>query len=174
MTTLTVASQTFEALIQTAQTAQPQLFAGATSILSVILPTFGGLIGFSVVIAAVGVVNNLSLSVLQRSRELGLLRALGFSTKQIRSMIFIESAQMTLTATMVGLLLGLFFGWAGAQSLLGSVSRKQAGIGFVPLSVPWLFIVGTVVVSILFATAASIGPIRRAVRISPVAALAAE
>ena len=46
VTTLTVASQTFEALIQTAQTAQPQLFAGATSILSVILPTFGGLIGF--------------------------------------------------------------------------------------------------------------------------------
>jgi putative ABC transport system permease protein len=174
VTTLTVASQTFEALIQSAQAGQPQLFAGATTILSVILPTFGGLIGFSIIIAAVGVVNSLSLSVVQRTKELGLLRALGFSAHQIRSMILVESAQMTLTATIVGLVLGLFYGWAGAQSLLGSVSRKFAGVGFVPLSVPWLFILGTVIVAMLFATAASFGPIRRAIRVSPVAALAVE
>jgi putative ABC transport system permease protein len=174
ITTLTVASQTFQALIQTAQASQPQLFAGATTVLAIVLPTFGGLIGFSIIIAAVGVVNNLSLSVVQRSKELGLLRALGFGTEQVRSMILVESAQMTVTATVVGLLLGLFYGWAGAQSLLGSISRKEAGIGFVPLSVPWLFILATVIVALIFATAASIGPIRRAVGISPVTALAVE
>jgi putative ABC transport system permease protein len=89
-------------------------------------------------------------------------------------MILIESAQVTITATVVGLVLGLFYGWAGAQSLLGSVSRKEAGIGFVPLSVPWLFMLATVIVALLFATAASLGPIRRAIRVSPVAALAVE
>lgn len=89
-------------------------------------------------------------------------------------MILIESAQMTITATVVGLLLGLFYGWAGAQALLGSVSRKAAGIGFVPLSVPWIFVIGTVVIALLFAIIASLGPIRRAVQVSPVAALAAE
>jgi putative ABC transport system permease protein len=174
VTTLTVASQTFAALIQSAQAGSPQLFPGATAILAIILPTFGGLIGFSIIIAAVGVVNNLSLSVVQRSKELGLLRALGFSTQQVRSMILIESAQMTITATVVGLLIGLFYGWAGAQSLLGSVSRRFSGFGFVPLAVPWLFIVVTLVVAILFATVASLAPIRRAVRLSPVAALAVE
>jgi len=174
VTTLTVASQTFAALIQSAQAGSPQLFPGATAILAIILPTFGGLIGFSIIIAAVGVVNNLSLSVVQRSKELGLLRALGFSTQQVRSMILIESAQMTITASVFGLLLGLFYGWAGAQSLLGSVSRRFSGVGFVPLAVPWLFIIVTLVVAVLFATVASIAPIQRAVRLSPVAALAVE
>jgi putative ABC transport system permease protein len=174
VTTLTVASQTFESLILSAQHGSPQQFAGTTAVLDVILPTFAGLIGFSIIIAAVGVVNNLSLSVLQRSRELGLLRALGFSSKQVRSMILIESAQMTITATLVGLLLGLFYGWAGAQSLLGSVSKRFSGIGFVPLSIPWLFVLVTVLIAMVFAAAASIGPIRRAARITPVMALAAE
>jgi putative ABC transport system permease protein len=174
ITTLTVASQTFDTLIQTAQSGQPQLFAGATTILNVLAEVFGGLIGFSVIVAAVGVINNLSLSVVQRSRELGLLRALGLSARQIRSMILIESAHMTLTATLIGLVLGLFYGWAGAQALLGSVARKEAGIGFVPLSIPWLFIVIAIAVSFVFATAASVRPIRRAVRLSPVDALAIE
>jgi len=53
VTTLTVASQTFAALIQSAQAGSPQLFPGATAILAIILPTFGGLIGFSIIIAAV-------------------------------------------------------------------------------------------------------------------------
>ena len=67
------------------------------------------------VIAAVGLVNNLSLSVLQRTRELGLLRALGFSVRQLRQMILSESAQLTLTAVLLGILLGTVYGWAGAD-----------------------------------------------------------
>ena len=174
ITTLTVASQTFNSLIQSAQAAAPQVFAGSTTILNVIAEVFGGLIGFSVLVAAVGVVNNLSLSVVQRSWELGLLRAVGLSARQVRAMILIESAQMTLTATLIGLVLGFFYGWAGAQSLLGSIARKAAGNGFVPLTVPWLFIIIAIAVSFIFATGASIGPIRRAVRLSPVEALATE
>ncbi len=174
VTMLSVASQTFQALIQTAQASQQHAFAGAPAILDTILPIFSGLIGFSIVIAAVGVVNNLSLSVLQRSRELGLLRALGFSTAQVRRMILIESAQMTFTAVIVGLALGIFYGWAGAQSLLGGVTAQASGVGFVPPAIPLLLIVTTLLVSMLFALVASIGPIRRAVRLSPVAALAVE
>src|SRR5690606_36649427 len=70
-----------------------------------------GLVGFSAVIAAVGLVNTLSLSVLQRTRELGLLRALGFTGAQVRRMVLAESAQMTATALGLGLLLGVFYGW---------------------------------------------------------------
>lgn len=77
--------------------------------------------GFSALIAAVGMVNNLSLNVLQRTRELGLLRALGFTARQIRRMILIESAQLSGAAVAVGLALGTIYGWAGAQSLIGSI-----------------------------------------------------
>ena len=88
--------------------------------LNVTVGVFTVLIGFSALIAAVGMVNTLSLSVLQRTRELGLLRALGFDRRQLRGMIVAESAALTLAATLTGVVLGLGYGWAGAQSLLGT------------------------------------------------------
>jgi putative ABC transport system permease protein len=114
-------------------------------------------------------VNNLSLSVLQRTRELGLLRALGFTAKQIRGMILTESAQLTCAAVLVGLVLGTFYGWAGAQSLLGSTEG-----GFIPPTVPLVLIAGVVVGAAALTWGASWAPARRATRIAPVAALAAQ
>lgn len=61
--------------------------ASVDQVLTVTVGIMTGLIGFSAVIAAVGMVNNLLLSILQRTREIGLLRALGFTRKQIRTMI---------------------------------------------------------------------------------------
>ena len=80
-----------------------------------------GLVAVSAVIAGVGLVNLLTLGVVQRRRELGLLRALGVSNAQVRRMVLLEAAHITITATATGLLLGVVYGWAGAQSLLGSV-----------------------------------------------------
>ncbi|MBY6414740.1 FtsX-like permease family protein [Rhodococcus sp. BP-252] len=136
-------------------------------VLTVTVGIMTGLIGFSGVIAAVGMVNNLSLSVMQRTRELGLLRALGFTRKQIRSMIVSESAQMVIASMGFGLLLGIVYGWAAAQSLLGSIA--QSGIT-VP-TLPWAVIAGTVLCAAVLALVASLVPSRRATRISPVVAL---
>ena len=130
---------------------------------------FSILIGFSGVIAAVGLVNNLSLSVLQRTRELGLLRALGFSVRQLRQMILSESAQLTLTAVLLGILLGTVYGWAGAQSMLGFVSD-----GLVVPVVPWVILAVVVGSGAVITALASWAPTRRATRVSPITALAVE
>ncbi|MFD4368304.1 FtsX-like permease family protein [Rhodococcus sp. NPDC058521] len=127
-----------------------------------------GLVGFSGVIAGVGMVSNLSLSVLQRTRELGLLRALGFTRKQLRSMVVFESAQMVIASVGFGLVLGTAYGWVAAQSLLASVSEKA----IVAPTVPWMLLVATVLSAALLASIASLAPSRRATTISPVVALA--
>ena len=148
--------------------------AGATEIepvLNGVVAVFSVLIGFSALIAAVGLVNNLSLSVLQRTRELGLLRALGFTSRQLRSMVRSEAAQLTAAAVIVGLILGIGYGWAGAMSFIGSapgVESLQAPV--IPL---WL--VGAVVLAGAVLTAvASVAPTRRATSIAPVVALSVE
>jgi putative ABC transport system permease protein len=133
-----------------------------------------GLVAVSAVIAAVGLVNLLTIGVVQRRRELGLLRALGVSTGQVRRMVLLEAAHVTITALAVGLVLGIAYGWAGAQSVLGSValpptwSSPTFVLPAVPL-VPLLVVVGATAVLTLVAAAV---PTRLATRVSPVAALA--
>lgn len=144
---------------------------GAADALSVLSSTFSILIGFSAIIAAVGLVNTLSLSIVQRTRELGLLRALGFTAAQLRAMIRVESAQLTIAASLVGLILGTFYGWAGAQSLLGSTSGSAV---FVLPVIPWWILVATVILAGGLALIAAIAPARRVTRITPVQALAVE
>lgn len=166
-----VAVASFEQIIHAAQKAQPEVYQGTDQLLTGVVTVFSVLIGFSGLIAAVGLVNNLSLSVLQRTRELGLLRALGFSVVQIRRMILTESAQLTFSAVLLGLVLGAFYGWVGAQSMLGSINGSP---GVVFPAIPW-FIVGIVVGSGAALTAiASWAPSRRATRVSPITALAVE
>ncbi|MET4639924.1 FtsX-like permease family protein [Mycetocola sp. 2940] len=170
VTMFAVAAQGYVDTIMRGREAYPADYGDSDQVLSMTITVFAVLFGFSALIAAVGMVNNLSLSVLQRTRELGLLRALGFTRAQIRGMILAESIQMTVAAVGFGLVLGIVYGWAGAQSLLGSIQ----GGGFALPSVPWLVLVVAVLAAAVLSTAASIAPSRRATRISPVAALAVE
>lgn len=169
ITTFAVAAQGYSSMIEQAMATEPDSYQGADQVLSVTLGVFTALIGFSALIAAFGMINNLSLSVLQRTRELGLLRALGFTGRQVRRMIVAESAQMTIAAVGLGLILGVVYGWAGAQSLLGSIWGSP---GLVWPSVPWLLLVILAVGAALLTLAAAQAPARRAVSIVPVAALA--
>ena len=145
--------------------------ADADAALNGIVAVFSVLIGFSALIAAVGLVNNLSLSVLQRTRELGLLRALGFTSRQLRSMVRSEAAQLTAAAVIVGLVLGIGYGWVGAQSFVGTAPGVEGLM--VPVIPLWL--VGAVVLAGAVLTAvASVAPTRRATSIAPVVALSVE
>ncbi|CAN5271886.1 hypothetical protein BH09ACT5_BH09ACT5_19260 [soil metagenome] len=145
--------------------------ADADAVLNGIVAVFSVLIGFSALIAAVGLVNNLSLSVLQRTRELGLLRALGFTSRQLRSMVRSEAAQLTAAAVIVGLVLGIGYGWVGAQSFVGTAP----GVNGLLVPVVPLWLVGAVVLAGAVLTAvASVAPTRRATSIAPVLALAVE
>jgi putative ABC transport system permease protein len=171
VTMFAVALQSYQNMIYTAQSNDPEYYQGIDQTLLLTVVVFSVLVGFSAVIAAVGMVNNLSLSVLQRTRELGLLRALGFTGSQVRQMILAESAQLTLASVLVGLVLGTFYGWAGAQSLLGSISGSP---GIVVPGIPVPFLAGVVVLAGILTLTASLGPSRRATRIAPVAALAVD
>lgn len=148
--------------------------AGAADVdplLNGIVAVFSVLIGFSALIAAVGLVNNLSLSVLQRTRELGLLRALGFTSRQLRQMVTSEAAQLTAAAVIVGLVLGIGYGWVGAQSFIGTAP----GVGGLMAPVIPLWLIGAVIVAGAVLTAvASVAPTRRATSIAPVVALSVE
>ncbi|HEY8590289.1 MAG TPA: FtsX-like permease family protein [Naasia sp.] len=171
LTTFGVGTASFEQLVRSAQATQPDVYQGIDEMLNAVTAIFGVLIGFSALIAAIGMVNNLSLSVLQRTRELGLLRALGFTGSQIRRMILAESAQLTAAAVLVGVALGVTYGWVGAQSLLGAINGSP---GLVAPGMPWELL-GIIAVSAAVLTwAASVAPSRRATAVSPVAALAVD
>lgn len=134
-----------------------------------------GLVGVSAVIAGVGLVNLLTIGIVQRQRELGLLRALGLSNGQVRGMVLIEAAHLTIAASALGIALGTLYGWAGAQSLLGSVPVSPDAVGTSTFVLPQLPLWPTLVVAVATAALtaiASVGPTRLATRVSPVAALA--
>lgn len=147
--------------------------------MTTLMDTFAGimmsLVGVSAVIAAVGMVNLLTIGVVQRRRELGLLRALGVSNRQVRRMVLLEAVHITITALATGLVLGILYGWAGAQSLLGSITLTPGGDPggtFVLPSVPlWPLLVVVVATAVLTLVAAVV-PTRLATRVAPVEALA--
>ncbi|MFF2273807.1 FtsX-like permease family protein [Agromyces sp. NPDC058136] len=171
VTTFSVTMESYRAILLAAQAAQPEVYAGIEEMLNATIAVFTVLIGFSALIAAIGMVNTLSLSVMQRTRELGLLRALGFDRRQLRRMIFVESAALTVAATATGLVLGFGYGWAGAQALLGGAQGEPV---FVLPGVPWAMIGLLIVAAGVLTLVASIAPARRAMRVSPVVALAVE
>lgn len=146
--------------------------------LTTLLDTFAGimmgLVAVSAVIAAVGLVNLLTIGVVQRRRELGLLRALGVSTGQVRRMVLFEAAHITITATATGLVLGIAYGWAGAQSLLGAVPMPPSFSAptLVAPAVPWLPVAIIVVATAVLTLVAAVVPTRLATRVAPVEALA--
>lgn len=122
----------------------------------------------SCVMAAVGFVSTMSLTVLKRRREIGMLRALGFTRSQVRSMITRESVALGLTAVLFGVFLGVVFGSVGAQSLIGFMNDGfKIGLPFPVLAV----IVAAATVLVLVA---ALPPARRAIRVAPVDALRIE
>lgn len=133
------------------------------------------LVGVSAVIAAVGLVNLLTIGVVQRRRELGLLRALGLSNTQIRRMVLLEATHITLTSLVFGLVLGVAYGWAGAQSVLGSVPLQLGTEAFLIWpAIPWPSVGVVVAAAAALTLIAAVAPTRLATRAEPVEALAAD
>jgi putative ABC transport system permease protein len=136
-------------------------------VIDVALGIVVGLLAVAVIIALIGVANTLSLSVVERTRENAMLRAIGLSTAQLRATLAIEGMLIAGVGALLGILLGLVYGWAGAASAL-------SGVGTVPLAVPWVEIAIVLGVALVAGLVASVVPARAAVRTHPVAALAAE
>jgi putative ABC transport system permease protein len=135
---------------------------GITSLLGLI----DVLLLLAVVIALLGIVNTLALSILERTQELGLMRAVGMSRRQTRSIIRWESVITSLVGTGLGLVIGLFFGW--------SVVHALSSQGINQFAVPVGQTVLVVVVAALAGVAAAVLPARRAARLDVLAAVAAD
>ncbi len=146
-------------------------FAGLMDSFSAVMMA---LVGVSAVIAAVGLVNLLTIGIVQRTRELGLLRALGLTAGQLRRMVLLETAHITITALAFGLVLGITYGWIAAQSVLGSVRipPQWASPTFVWPAVPLVPTIAVVVATVVLSLVATVVPTRLATRVTAVEALA--
>ncbi|MET9019770.1 ABC transporter permease [Actinopolymorpha sp. NPDC004070] len=137
-------------------------------VLNVLLLVATGLLAVAVVIALVGVGNTLSLSVLERTREQAMLRALGLTRGQLRAMLAGEALLIAAAAVVAGLVLGTAYGFAGTRILLGEVTSH------IELGVPVARLALVAAVALAAGLAASVLPARRAVRVPPAAAIGTE
>lgn len=165
--TFTVGLATFRALIIRAADADPTYYEGIDAMFRTTTLVAAGLIGFSVLIASIGLLNDLTLSVARRRKELGLLRTLGLDAHAVRAMITAEAAQVAFTSIVIGTLLGILYGWAGAQSMLGAIREG----GWITPAVPPTLVVSLLVVGTALTAVAAVLPARRATQTTPIRAL---
>ena len=124
-----------------------------------------GLLALAVVIAVIGIINTLGLSVLERTREIGLLRAVGLSRRKLRVMITLESVAIALLGAVLGMVLGL---------VIGIVLRQSLKDDLTVLSLPLNNLLVFLVVAVIFGVLAAIVPAIRASRMKVLATIATE
>jgi putative ABC transport system permease protein len=125
-----------------------------------------GLLFLSVLISMFGIINTLGLSIHERIRELGLLRAVGMSRRQVRRMVRVEAVIIAILGAFLGLVIGILFGWA--------MQRALADLGIDRFAVPTVQLVFMVIVAAMLGVVAAIIPARRAARLNMLEAIAYE
>jgi ABC-type antimicrobial peptide transport system permease subunit len=127
-----------------------------------ILDLFYVLLALSVIVSLFGMVNTLVLAVFERTRELGMLRAIGMTRRQMRRMIRYESIVTALMGAALGMAVGIFLAFLITRAL------SSQGIVF---AVPWMQLVYFVIAAIVVGVLAAIFPARRAARLNVLEAL---
>ena len=133
---------------------------------NVLLRFILALLVLSLVIAWLGIVNTLALSVFERTREIGLLRAVGMATRQVRRMVRLEAVVIAVFGALLGVVLGLGYGAALVQSL--------ASQGIDTTSIPWSQLIIYLVVGAVAGVTAAWWPARRAAKLDVLQAIASE
>jgi putative ABC transport system permease protein len=131
-----------------------------------IINLFYSLLGLAILIALFGIVNTLGLSIFERIRELGLLRAVGATRSQLRSMIRWEAVIIAVLGAVLGLAVGVFFGW--------TIVRALASQGITEFSLPGGQLAGFVLAAAIAGILAAVLPGRRAARIDVLRAITTE
>ena len=138
----------------------------AAADIDMLLNLIRALLALALVIALLGITNTLALSVFERTRELGLLRAVGMSRRQTRKMIRWEAVIISVIGALVGLVIGTFFGWALVEALESE--------GITEFTIPGGELLLYLVLAGIAGVLAAIPPARRAARLNVLEAIATE
>ncbi|MCT2592954.1 ABC transporter permease [Streptomyces sp. N2-109] len=137
-------------------------------VISLMLNILYGLLAMAVIVAVLGVVNTLAMSVFERGQEIGMLRAIGLDRRGIKRMVRLESLVISLFGGVLGIGLGVFLGWSVGELI------ASAGLDAYSLVLPWgrmaLFLALAAAVGVL----AALWPARRAAKMNMLAAIKTE
>ncbi|MFV0318058.1 MAG: ABC transporter permease [Microthrixaceae bacterium] len=131
------------------------------SVIDFMIAAINGLLGLSVVIAIVGIINTMNLSIHERRRELGMVRALGMTVAQVRSMVRVEALGIGVLGTLIGVASGVFCGWV----VIGSITDTT-------LPLAWGRVGIITAVGLVISIFASIWPARRSTKVPMLEAMA--
>ncbi|GAA2882453.1 ABC transporter permease [Streptomyces mexicanus] len=134
---------------------------------TLVLNMLYGLLAMAVIVAVLGVVNTLAMSVFERAQEIGMLRAIGLDRTGIKRMVRLESLVISLFGGVLGIGLGVFFGWAAGQLLGTSLATYE-------LVLPWARIVVFLLLAAVVGVLAALWPARRAARLNMLQAIKSE
>ncbi|MEV5340672.1 ABC transporter permease [Streptomyces sp. NPDC052676] len=126
-----------------------------------------GLLAMAVIVAVLGVINTLAMSVFERSQEIGMLRAIGLDRTGIKRMVRLESLVISLFGGVLGIGLGVFFGWAAGELMADSLATYE-------LVLPWARIGVFLLLAATVGVLAALWPARRAARLNMLAAIKSE
>ncbi|MFE6871425.1 ABC transporter permease [Kitasatospora sp. NPDC057692] len=138
-----------------------------SQLVTALLNIMYGLLGMSVVVAVLGVINTMAMSVFERRREIGMLRAIGLDRRGIGRMVRLESLMIALFGGVVGVLLGIVTAWAGTRTLADSFKNITL---VVPPGKTAFFLAAAAVIGLL----AALWPARRAARMDILGAIKGE
>jgi putative ABC transport system permease protein len=129
---------------------------------------FNAIVGIAVIVGLLGIINTLSMAVIERTREIGVLRALGGSRWRIRRTMLMESLLISVAGSLVGLALGLLVG------VVWIISVRESTLVGLNLEVPTTMLIAIAALGILIGALAAIIPARRAAHLDPLKALTYE
>jgi putative ABC transport system permease protein len=124
------------------------------------------LLGLSIVIAILGIVNTLALSVIERTREIGLMRAVGLGRLQLAGILTIESVLTATFGTIIGLALGV--------AVAAAMPTVFSGVGLTTLAIPWAQLAWMLALAVAVGVLAALWPAMRAARLPVLDAITSE
>ncbi len=143
----------------------------ANQVLALMQALLGSVGGLALLVAALGVANTMMMAIYERTREIGVLKALGASAREIRAMFTVEAAMLGLLGGFFGLIFGTLLGrlvdWIGHRFL---IAEGITGIGQLSV-VPWWLALGSLAFAAFIGIVAGLYPAARAAKLDPVAAL---
>jgi putative ABC transport system permease protein len=125
------------------------------------------LLGVAIVIALLGILNTLLLSIYERTRELGMLRAVGLSRGGVTRMVGTESVVMAVFGCLLGIVMGVALGVAISAALIDRDFLTT-------IAIPWFSLIVFVLIAVVAGVLAALWPARRAARLNVLAAIAYE